>query len=62
MVNEQSVHGRMTIRRMRFYASLIFVHALVRYKQLSPRYGLLVTLWRVFVGVLDDIMLLLLHG
>lgn len=52
----------MTIRRLRFYAQLIYLHAIVRYRHLSRSSGPLVALRRVFIGVLDDTMLLLLRG
>jgi hypothetical protein len=51
-----------TLRRWQFYANLIYVHAIVRHKHLSRLYGLPVALWRVLVGVGDDVMLLLLRG
>ncbi len=52
----------MSLRRLRFYANLIYLHAIVRHKHLSRRSGVLVALWRVLVGVGDDVMLLLLRG
>ncbi len=50
------------IRRVRFYANLVYVHALTRHRHLSRTSGRLVTLWRVLVGIGDDVMLLLLRG
>jgi hypothetical protein len=52
----------MTLRQLRFCANLVYVHALIRYKHLSRSNGPRVALWRVFVGVGDDVMLLLLRG
>jgi hypothetical protein len=52
----------MTLRRLRFYANLIYVHATIRHKHLSRGRSPLVTLWSVLLGIGDDVMLLLLRG
>lgn len=51
-----------TLHRLRFYANLIYVHAIVRRKHLSLHTSPLVTLWWVLVGVGDDVMYLLING
>ncbi len=51
-----------TFRRLRFYANLIYVHAIVRHAHLSRTTSPPAALWRVLVGVGDDVMLLLLRG
>jgi hypothetical protein len=48
-----------TLHRWRFYANLIYSHAIVRRRHLSRLSSPLVTLWRVLVGVGDDVMMLL---
>jgi hypothetical protein len=52
----------MTLRRLRFYANLIYVQATIRHKHLSRGRSPLVTLWSVLLGIGDDVMLLLLRG
>lgn len=50
------------LRRLRFYANLIYVHAIVRHWHLKRTTSPLVALWGVLVGVGDDVMYLLLNG
>jgi hypothetical protein len=49
------------LHRYHFYANLIYSHAIVRHRHLSRLSSPLVTLWRVLVGVGDDVMMLLLR-
>ncbi len=49
-------------RRLRFYANLIYVHAIVRHKHLSRVSSPHSALWGVLVGVGDDVMYLLING
>jgi len=61
-LNNRKASNMTIFRRLRFYANLVYVHAIVRHATLRRTSGPLVTLWRVLIGVGDDVMLLLLRG